>query len=112
MFVIDVCEWSQNLIGNRICLKFCVSNGITVTELLKIMQKCFADSTLSSTIVLGRHNAFSEGREIIENLPHRPNTPVKDEKIEKVKETLLKNCRVGIREIAENLLWIDSTHFG
>ena len=35
----------------RVCLKFCVSNGITATESLKMLQNCFWESTLSRTQV-------------------------------------------------------------
>ena len=92
-------------IEQRVCLKFCVSNGITATESLKMLQKCFGESTLSRTQVFEWHKAFSEGREVVENLSHasRPSTSVNDDNMEKVKEIVLENRRVGIREIAEAL---------
>ena len=31
----------------RVCLKCCVFNGITATESLKMLKKCFGESTLS-----------------------------------------------------------------
>ena len=103
-------------IEQRVCLKFCVSNGITATESLKMLQKCFGESTLSRTQVFERHKAFSEGREVVENLSHasRPSTSVNDDNIEKVKKIVLENRRVGIREVTgfQHLLWIDSTHCG
>ena len=73
----------------RVCLKFCVYNGITATELLKMLQKCFGETSLSRTQV--------------ENLPHvsRPSTSVNDDSIEKVKQIVLENRRVGIREVSE-----------
>ena len=85
--------------------KFCVSNGITATESLKMLQKCFGESTLSRTQIFKWHKAFSEGHEVVENLPHasRPSTSVNDDNIEKVKKIVLKNRRVGIREVAEAL---------
>ena len=61
-----VCIWqplvydAKSLSGNfyygkkieqRVCLKFCVSNGITATESLKMLQKCFREFTLSRTQV-------------------------------------------------------------
>ena len=49
-------------IEQRVCLKFCVSNGIAATESLKMLQKCFGESTLSRTQVFEWHNRFSEGR--------------------------------------------------
>ncbi|XP_053990042.1 protein GVQW3-like [Hylaeus volcanicus] len=87
----------------RVCLKLYVSNGITATQSLKMLQKCYGESTLSRTQVFEWHKAFSEGREVLENLPHasRSSTSVNDDNIEKVKEIVLGNHRVGIREIAE-----------
>lgn len=48
------------------------------------------------------HKAFSEIREVIENLPHadRSSISVYDDKIEKIKEIVLKNPRIAIREKA------------
>ncbi|XP_018338920.1 PREDICTED: putative uncharacterized protein FLJ37770 [Trachymyrmex septentrionalis] len=70
-----------------------------------MLQKCFGESTLSRTQVFEWHKAFSEGREVVENLSHasRPSTSVNDDNMEKVKEIVLENRRVGIREIAEAL---------
>ncbi|XP_066259606.1 protein GVQW3-like [Euwallacea similis] len=75
------------------------------TESLKMLKKCFGESTLSRTQVFEWHKAFSEGREVVENLPHasRPSTSVNDDNIEKVQEIVLENRRVGIREIAQAL---------
>ena len=91
--------WKKK-IEQRVCLKCCVSNGITTRESLKMLQKCFGESTLSRTQVFEWHKAFSEGREVIENLPHasRPSTPVNDDNIEKVKKILLENRRLVIKE--------------
>ena len=64
---------------------------MTTTEALKNFQKC---------------PASIEGREVIENLPHasRPPTSVNDDKNEKVKETVLENRRVGIRDKAKCII--------
>ena len=92
-------------IEQQVCLKFCVSNGITAMESLKMLQKCFGESTVSRAQVFECHKAFSEGREVVENLPHasRPSTSVNDDNIEIVKKIVLENHRVGIREVAEAL---------
>ena len=68
-----------------------------------MLQKCFGESTLSRMRVFQWHKAFSESLEVVENLPHasRPSTSVNDDNIEKVKKIVLKNRRVGIREVAE-----------
>ena len=75
-------------IEQRVCLKLCVYNRITATESSKMLQKCFGESTLSRTQVFEWHKAFSEGRGVVENLPHesRPSTSFNDDNIEKVKK--------------------------
>ena len=65
-------------IEQQVFLKFYVSNGITATESLEMLQKCFAESTLSRTQVYQWHKAFSE-----------------------VVKNLLDNLRVDIKEAAE-----------
>ena len=92
-------------IEQRVSLKFCVSNEITATESLKMLQKCFGESTLSRTQVFEWRKAFSEGREVVDNLRHasRSSTSVNDNNIEKVQKIVLENCRIGIREVAEAL---------
>ena len=81
----------EKKLEQRVCLKFCVVNGITATESLKMLLKCFGESTLSRTQVFEWHRAFSEGREVVENLPHasRPSTSVNDDNFEKVLSYLI-----------------------
>ena len=70
-----------------------------------MLQKCFGVSTLSRTQVFDWYKAFSEGREVVKQLPHasRPSPSVNDDNNKKVKKIVLKNRRVGIREVAEAL---------
>ena len=92
-------------IEKRVCFKLCVSNGITAIESLEMLQKSFGESTLSRMQVFECHKAFSESREVVENLHHaiRPSTSVNDDNIEKVKKMVLENRRVSIKEVAEAL---------
>ena len=94
--------YKKKKIGQRVCLKFCVSNGITATKSLKMLQKCFGESILLRTQVFEWYKADSEGREVLENLPHasRPSIFVSDDSVKKVKKIVLENRRVGIREVA------------
>ena len=70
-----------------------------------MLQKCFGESILSRMQVFKWHKAFSEGCEVVENLPHvsRPSSSFNDDNIEKMKKIVLENRRVGIREVAEAL---------
>ena len=73
--------------------------------IIENVAEVFGESTLSRTQVFEWHKGFSEGREVVQNLSHvsRPSTSVNDDNMEKVKEIVLENRRVGIREIAEAL---------
>ena len=90
--------YNEKKIEQRVCLKFCVCNGITAMESLKMLHKCFGQSTLSRTQVFEWHKAFSEGREVGENLPHasRPSTSVNDDNVEKVKKIVLENLALAL----------------
>ena len=63
LFVYDAKSLSYDFYHEKKYCFFCVSNGITATESLKILQKCLVESTLSRTPVFEWHKAFSEGRE-------------------------------------------------
>ena len=52
---------------NRIWLQFCISNGITSTGSLKLLQKYFGESSWSRTQGFEWHKACSEGLENIEH---------------------------------------------
>ena len=69
-----------------------------------MLQKCFEEYTFLPIRIFQRHKALSECCEVIENLSHasRSSTSVNDDNIEKVKDTVLENRHVGIREIAED----------
>ena len=62
-------------------------------------QEVFSKFCVSLAII---ENAISEGRKVIQKLPHarRPFNTVNDDDIKKVKETVLENRRVSIRELA------------
>ena len=92
-------------IKKRVCLKICVSNEITATESLKMLQQSFEEYTLLRTQAFEYHKVFSEGRESIENLLHAVCSSIIaiDDNIENVNGTVLENRRVGIRKIAEAL---------
>ena len=79
-----------------------------------MLQKCYGESTLSRTQVFEWHKAFSQGRELVENLPHasRPSTSVSDDSIAKEKKIVLETRHVGIKEEAEALnITYESTQY-
>lgn len=89
----------------RICLKFCVLNEISCADSIKMLEKAYPDSNMSQQTAYRWYKAFKEGRTEVDDLPHerRPQTSTNEENIEKVKEIVLENRRVTIREIAEDI---------
>ena len=65
----------------------------------------FGKSTMSRTQVQLWYNRFKEGREDVNNdaRPGRPSTSTTDENIEAVKKMILNNCRITIREVADDV---------
>ena len=97
-------QWRRN-IEQRICLKFCIVNGISCAESLKILQKAYGESTLSKTRTYDWYSAFKSGRDVVEDLPgsDRPSTSSTQVNIAKVKEMVTENRHWSLREIAAEL---------
>ena len=80
-------------IEQRICLKFCIANGISCAEPLKMLQKTYGESTLSKTRAYKWCSAFKSGRDVVEDLPRsgRPSMFLTEDNIAKVKEMVTEN---------------------
>ena len=72
------------------------SNEITTTKSLKMLQKCFLDSTLARTLIFEWPKTPNKGREVIKKI-------VNDGNIAKVKKIVFEKRRVGIREVPTGL---------
>ncbi|XP_053960220.1 protein GVQW3-like [Anastrepha ludens] len=72
---------------------------------LKMLQKAYGECGLSKTLVYEWYKVFSEGREVVEDSPRsgRPSTSSTDEKVAKVKEMVLENHLLSLREVARDL---------
>ena len=92
-------------IEQRICLKFCIANGISCAESLKILQKAYGESTLSKTRTYEWCRAFKSGRDVVEDLPLTGRTSKSSNKVKiaKVKEMVTGNRHLILREIAAEL---------
>ena len=92
-------------IEQRICLKFCIANGISCAKALKMLHKAYGESTLSKTHAYEWYSAFKSGRDVVEDLPHsgRPSTSSIELHIAKVKEMVAGNRRLSLREIATEI---------
>lgn len=92
-------------IEQRICLKFCIANGISCAEALKMLHKAYGESTLSKTRAYEWYSAFKSGRDVVEDLPRsgRPSTSSTELNIAKVKEMVTENRRLSLRERAAEI---------
>ncbi|XP_028047733.1 protein GVQW3-like [Monomorium pharaonis] len=92
-------------IGQRICLKFYVSNDISCADALKMLQKAYGNSALSKTRAYEWYSAFKKGLKKVEDAPRsgRPSTSTTDDNVEKVKEIVLENRHASLRERAGEL---------
>lgn len=100
MFAMDKISVEQ-----RVCLKFCVANGISCADSLKMLEKCYGESVISKTRTYEWYKTFKKGREIVEDMPRsgRPSTSKSEENIEKVKKIVHDNRKSSLREIAREL---------
>ena len=105
----------HKIIQQRICLKFCIENGISCAESLKILEKAYGESTLSKTRAYECYSAFKSGRDVVKDLPRsgRPSTSSTQVNIVKGKGMLTANRHLSLREIAAELSvsLINSYHF-
>ena len=87
-------------IEQRICLKFCITNGISCAESLKILQKAYGESTLSKTRAYEWYSAFKSGRNVVEDLPRsvRPSTSSTEVNIAKVKEMVTESRHLSLTD--------------
>ena len=92
-------------IEKRICLKFCIANGILCAESRKMLQKAYGESSLSKTRAYEWYSAFKSGRDVVEDSPRsgRPSTSSSEINIAKVKEIVTENGHLSLGEIAAEL---------
>ena len=97
-----VCSAIFKKIDHRICIKFCLKNGIKSSTAFEMLTMTFGESTMSKTRVYEWYKRFKESRED-DNSPGRPNTSTTDDNVEQVKKMILENRRITIREVADDV---------
>ena len=92
-------------IEQRICLKFCIANGISCVESLKMLEKAYGELTLSKTRAYEWYSEFKSGQDVMEDLLRsgQPSTFSTEVNIPKVKEMATENRHLSLREIAGEL---------
>jgi hypothetical protein len=88
-----------------VCVKFCFKLGKTATETWKMLQQAFGDECMSQTQCFEWYSRFKKGRMSIDEDPRsgRSSTSTDDVNIDVVRDLILQNRRLNIREIAEDV---------
>jgi len=95
----------KDLEEQRVCVKFCFILGKIATETWKMLQQAFGDECMCQTQCLEWYSHFKTGRTLIDEDPRsgRPSTSTDDVHFDAVHDLILQNCRLTIREIAEDI---------
>ena len=93
----------MNFVEQRSAIKFCLRNAISAAETYRMLQKVFGDETMSQKNVQKWYRDFKEGRERVDNLQRSrgPSTSIDDQNINKIKEMVVGNRRLTIRELVD-----------
>ncbi|XP_037567473.1 protein GVQW3-like [Dermacentor silvarum] len=89
----------------RYCIKFCQKLGDSQVETIRKIQTAFGDDAMSSTQIKEWYNRFKDGRTSVESEPRsgRPSTCRNDQVIAEVNAVVIRDYRVTIREIVEEV---------
>ena len=88
-----------------VCVKFSFKLGKTATETWKMLQQAFRDECMSRTQCFEWYSHFKTGRLSTDEDPRsgRPSTSTDDVHFDAVRDLILQNRRLTIREIAEDV---------
>ena len=95
----------KDLEEQGVCVKFCFKLGKTATETWKMLQQAFGDECMSRTQCFEWYSRFNTRRTSIDEdfWSGRTSTSIDDVHIDAVRHLILQNCRLTIREIAEDV---------
>jgi len=82
----------------RVSIKFLVKLKIFVTETFQLLTEAYNEDCMSHARMFEWPKRFSEGREGVEDddRPGRPPTSVTEDNIEKVRDVIRKDRRLGV----------------
>jgi transposase len=89
----------------RICVKFCVKIGKSVTETFEMLKIAFGEVDICRTQTYEWWKRFKEGRTSVDDDPRsgRPSMSKTDDNVAKVREFIRSNRRLTVREVAEEV---------
>ena len=91
--------------SEQVNIKFLVKLKKSATETFQLLTEAYSEGCMSRARVSEWHKRFSEDRESVKDgdRPGRPRTAVTDDNIEKVRDVVRKDGRVGVRAVAEEV---------
>ena len=89
----------------RICVKFCVKIGKSVTETFEMLKIAFGEEAMCITQTYEWWKRFKGGRTSVDDdlCSRRPSTSKTDDNVAKVLEVIRSNRRLTVREVAEEM---------
>jgi len=89
----------------RVNIKFLVKLKKSATETFQLLTEAYGEDCMSRAHVFELHKRFSEDRESVkdDDRPGRPRTAVTGDNIEKVRDVIRKDRRLGVRAVAEEV---------
>ncbi|KYN43617.1 hypothetical protein ALC56_01879 [Trachymyrmex septentrionalis] len=93
----------SEIMEQRSAIKFCVRNGISAAETLRMCQKAYGDGALSQARVFAWHRMFKEGRESVQDEPRagRPSTSTDVIHVQKIRDLVLASRRLTVRDLTD-----------
>jgi len=86
-------------------IKFLVKLKKSATETFELLTEAYGEDCMSRARVFKWHKRFSEGRESVkdDDRPGCPRTAATDDSIEKVRDVIRKDRRLGVRAVTEEV---------
>ncbi|XP_035905959.1 protein GVQW3-like isoform X2 [Anopheles stephensi] len=95
----------SKFVEQRACIRFCLRNEINAAETLRMLRKAFGEDSMSKKNVYKWYSDFKNGREKVEDedRPGRPSTSTDDAHVVQVKDLVVNNRRLTIRDLSERV---------
>lgn len=92
-------------VEQRYCIKFCFNLGDSQVETIRKIKQVFGNEAMGTTQIKEWYNRFKDGRLSVESEPRsgRPSTSKNDAIIDQVRNLVMQNRRITIRELVDEV---------